>query len=114
MDQNQVELTIKNVLPLAAIKIETTIKENNEVRDENLIFFLDQVNGQVFDIEGRIDEQFEGAILQWIQKKNEEVKRRMSSQLMTATPEQLRSVGIDVNASDLMQPSERKVPKIIT
>jgi hypothetical protein len=91
-----VSAKINDISPMIVLKVSMTVKgEEDDSQIENIIF-LDQASGQIYDNEGPVEENFNKAVLEWIQKKNEEVKRHMEGTIAKATPEQLRQMGIDI------------------
>ncbi|MFW5794314.1 MAG: hypothetical protein ACOCV1_02415 [Bacillota bacterium] len=107
----EVKASITEVTPLAPILVSFKIENPDTKKEEesSSLFFLNQASGEIYQDGGPIDEEMAKAILGWIEKKNEEVRRQVHSRLATATPEQLKQMGIDINQTD----DQKDKPNII-
>ena len=93
----EVNAKIMDVRPLMPVKlIMETQTESGEKEMHETILFIDQVDESIYDNDGPVDEQFRTAVLRWIEIKQREVQRRMRSEMVRATPEQLAQAGIDL------------------
>lgn len=108
-EMKTVSAKITNISPLQTMQVDLEItNENGESEQVQTIYFINQTNGNVFDFNGPVDEKTQKGIHQWIQRVNEEAKRKFMGGLATATPEQLKEMGIDLNDRDALMNSGKK------
>jgi len=93
-----VKAKLLDISPLAPLRIVMEVEhENGEKELAHTIVFIDQSEGKIYDQDGPVEESMENAVLQWIQKKQEDLKKEAMKTMIKATPEQLAAMGIDLN-----------------
>jgi hypothetical protein len=103
----EVKARIVDINTLVPLSIIMEVEENDNNKIISGLFFLDQINKEIFDINGPVEKNMKEAILEWIRIKTQEVKKQMMSQLSYATPEQLAAMGIDINDMNLNDNSKK-------
>lgn len=106
-ENKDVKARILDINTLVPLNVIMEIEENQESKSISGLFFLDQVNKEIFDINGPVEKNMKEAIFEWIKNKTQEVKKHMMSQLSYATPEQLAAMGIDINDMNLNDNSKK-------
>jgi hypothetical protein len=98
---SQIKITIKDVKPLTPMILE--LKEEGK-EEYQMIVFLNQMNGDVYDEKGKLPETFSQGIVEWIQEKEKEMVRKIQSGLVQVTPEQARMMGLDMDGRPSVSP----------
>ena len=90
------EAKIVTVQPLQPLKVIVEFEENGKTEQAEVIIFMDQIDGKMYNMKGPVEATIQEGIENWIDKKEQEMRNKILSGVVQVSPQQLSEMGIDL------------------